>query len=151
MARVVINNKELDFFSYNKRVFRTFGWGLLFGLLLALLPLILSFITCRISPDNCLGDTTKTFRVALVIDAVITLLIMILSRQERPICVIVPALLLFWNLPLALAIWPGRILAYGLLGSLVFATFGWIARVNNWIVSVVLTVAVTILLFLIVK
>ena len=148
MARVITNNREIDFFSYNKRVFRTLGWGLLFGILLAILPLVLSFITCRVAPNNCLGDTIKTFRVSLVIDSVIVLLIMMLVRQERPICIAVPALLIFWNLPLALAIWPGRILAYGLLGALVFATFGWLVRVNNWLISFNLLL---ILLFLIAK
>lgn len=151
MARVITNNREIDFFSYNKRVFRTLGWGLLFGILLAILPLVLSFITCRVAPNNCLGDTIKTFRVSLVIDSVIVLLIMMLVRQERPICIAVPALLIFWNLPLALAIWPGRILAYGLLGALVFATFGWLVRVNNWLISAALTIIVAILLFLIAK
>lgn len=151
MARVIVNNNELNFFSYDRRIFRALGWGLLFGVLLAILPLVLSFITCRIAPNNCLGDTTQTFRVALIIDAAVVLAILMLVRQERPIYVIIPALLIFWNLPLALSIWPGRILAYGLLGALVFATFGWLARVNNWLVSSILTIIVTILLFLIAK
>lgn len=151
MARVVIDNNELSFFTYDRRVFRALGWGLLFGVLLAVLPLVLSFLTCRIAPNNCLGDTVKTYRVALVIDAIVMLVVLMLSRQERPIYTIVPALLIFWNLPLALAIWPGRLLAYGLLGALVFATFGWLARVNNWLVATILTIVVTVILFLIAK
>lgn len=151
MARIVVDNNELDFFSYDKRVFRTLGWGCLFGVLLAILPLTLSFITCRLAPNNCLGDTISNYRIALVIDAVVILGLMILVRQERPIYIILPVLLVFWNLALALPIWPGRLLAYGLVGSLVFVLFGWLTRVNNWLVSTVLTIVVTILLFLMTK
>ena len=151
MARVIIDNNKLDFFSYDKRIFRTLGWGFLFGVLLAVLPLLLSFMICRFAPNNCLGDTANNYRIALVVDAVIMLVLMMLARQERPIYIVLPALLIFWNLSLALPIWPIRLLAYGLVGALVFVMFGWLTRVNNWLISTILTIAVAILLFLITK
>ena len=119
--------------------------------MLAIMPLLVNYIFCWLLPAQCLGDTVQAFRVGIVLSAAVTLIIMVLTRSERPIYVLAPALIVFWNLILFMPLWPGRLLIYGLLGGLVFAMFGWLARINNWLISAIATVLVTLILFLIAR
>lgn len=152
MTKLVTNNDNRAFFSPGRDIFRVAVRGLVFGLLLALLPFLFYFVTCRVmNADRCLGDTIQTYRISLVVASFLILLAMLLSKLDRPIYIILPALIIFWNLFLPFDSWLIRTLIYGFLGTAVFAVFGWLSRINNWLASLVLTILVTIILFLIVR
>ena len=122
-------------------------FGAIFGALIAVGAPILQSLTCNNnSITSCMPDAIGTFRVGLVIISILMMIAMVIVRIERPIYVILPALVIFWNLFLVMPNFLLRTAIYAALGLLVFTTFSWIAKVYDWLLATSLTVIVTIIL-----
>lgn len=149
MARMVVTEETPRFFTLSGKIISGAGIGLVFGVLASFAGRWIHEFTCgRLAITSCLPDAIGTYRIGLVLLAVIAVMALILARIERPLFVVVPSIIVLWNLFLITPEW-WRSLAYGLLGMLLFCLFAWIARVYHWLVALIVTALATVILILI--
>ena len=89
------------------------------------------------------------YRVGLIIFGILALGYLARLGVARSILVVIPVVVILWNIIVSTGLLPVDALIYFILGSLLFALFSWINRVYNWIISALIMVIVTVLLMLI--
>lgn len=149
MAKMVITDETPKFFALNGKIAIGAGVGAVFGVLAAFVGSWIHQFTCgRLAITRCLPDAVGTYRIGLVLLAVVALVALIVTRVERPLLIVIPSVIVLWNLFLVTPEW-WRSVIYGLLGLLLFSLFTWMSRVHQWQVALIATAVTTIILVII--
>lgn len=149
MARMVITDETPKFFMPSGKIAAGAGIGAVFGILVAFAGGWIHQFTCsKLAITRCLPDAIGTYRIGLVLLAVLALVVLVLVRVERSLLIVIPSVIVLWNLFLVIPEW-WRPLVYGLLGLLIFGLFTWLSRAHRWQAALATTIIATIVLVII--
>lgn len=150
MSNVYVESKGIGFFNDDNNLLKVAISGGLFAALAYLFNRFIFFITCSsFSVTKCFDNNVALYRVGLIIFGILALGYLARLGVARSILVVIPVVVILWNIIVSTGLLPVDALIYFILGSLLFALFSWINRVYNWIISALIMVIVTVLLMLI--
>jgi len=133
--------------------------GFLVGVLSWLLSLglqawIIEPIFCRSeqSFDICANGGTIAWTASVIIVSFLGLLSMVRTNVFRPLLVVIATLIALWSVSAWLGPleWWQAMLWHGLLFGLAYIVFAWVARIQNFLLSLVVTIILIILARLVV-
>ncbi len=109
---------------------------------------IFSAVLCRPqSVSDCAQAPTYAMIVAMVLGAIVGLVALARLRIYRPLLVVLAATIALWGLASVLSplAWYWDIICSIVLFGLAYGLFAWLARIRNFIMSLVVTIVVVVI------
>jgi len=159
MADIVVENSNYQPSGQRQTLLSSVLAGLVAGIVGWLLQLSLkTWVIAKLfcdSPDTfavCSNGGTIAWVVAMVIVGIASLLVLVRSGVFRPLLVILASLIALWgaNLWLGPLEWWQAMLWHGGLFALAFGLFAWIARINKFLLALIVTIVIVVLARLVV-
>jgi hypothetical protein len=125
------------------------GVGLVVALMYFLLnKYVFGAVLCRAqSPTECTQAPTYSMLVAVILASIGGVAGLARARVYRPLLVAIAAAIALWGLNAVAGnvVWYFGLLASVVLFALAYGVFAWVARIRNFILSVVVTVVLMVL------
>lgn len=126
------------------------GWLLT----MAIQSWIIEPVFCRSTQsfDVCSSGGTISWAIALIIVSIIGLLSLVRSGVFRPLLVVLAVLIALWGASMWLGplVWWQAMLWQGFLFAAAYSLFAWVARIQSFLLSLIVTIVLVILARLVV-
>jgi hypothetical protein len=154
MAEVVVENNGYKPSSQRQTLISSVLIGLIAGIVgwllsMALQRWVISSLFCQ-STDTysvCANGGTVSWAVAVIVVGIFSLFIMVSTGIFRPLLVVLASIISLWGASAWLGPleWWQSMLWHGLLFALAYAFFAWIARIDKFLISLIITIIAIVL------